>query len=294
MRGYLKKAGAIGFLAFLVLWIVGVASGLALEIPPVPPVPISFSSERESWVSNSNYANNLKTIPSLAETPLPLVLDSPNVDEVRIFEKRATLASCTTAFDKDEMTVRAAIKEFQASVFNEKSHGIEPGRRVVIEIGVNPEKFDALVEKLRKIANLSSISVEQKDRTSEFRKLYAQRQSLKKYLEAMTKLREGKNITFDDSLRLEQKIQDLEKELQSLSVQFGDLLGRESFYHVHVTLVEHAPSEPMVRNDTISGRLFHGFVWAVAWWFAAALAVGLVGATGASVWVLREKSEPGA
>jgi hypothetical protein len=294
MRPYLRKVAAVGFLAFLVLWIVGVASGLTLEKPPTPPLPISIVTEREYFSSNSNsqqLANNLRQIPTLAETALPLVLDSPNVDQIRIFEKRATLAASTSEFDKDEALIRAAIKAHQADVFNEKSSGIEPNRKLMIEIGVSPEKFDGLVEKLRKIANLSSISVEQKDRTTEFRKLYAQRQSVKKYLEAMTVLRAGKNLSFDESLRLEQKIQDLEKELQTLSVQFGDLLGRDSYYHVHVTLVEHQTVDTSERSGSLPNRLFQGFIWAVAWWFAAALVVGLVGATGASVWVLREKVE---
>jgi uncharacterized protein YfcZ (UPF0381/DUF406 family) len=293
MRPYLKKAAAVGFLAFLVLWIVGVASGLTLQHPPVPPMPIvSLSGGEREYFANSNsqqLANNIRQIKELAQTELPLVLDSPNVDQIRIFEKRATLTSTTFKFDNEEAAIRAAIKSQQADVFNEKSTGIAAHRRLMIEIGVSPEKFDGLVEKLRKIANVTSISVEQKDRTTEFRKLYAQRQSVKSYLEAMSGLRAAKTLTFDESLRLEQKIQDLEKELQTLSVQFGDLLGRESYYHVHVTLVEQQPRDENIKVDTISGRIYHGFVWAVAWWFAAALVVGLVGAAGASVWVLREK-----
>jgi hypothetical protein len=71
MRPYLRKVAAVGFLAFLVLWIVGVASGLTLEKPPTPPLPMSIVTDREyfqSNPSNSNqqYANNLRQIAGLA------------------------------------------------------------------------------------------------------------------------------------------------------------------------------------------------------------------------------------
>jgi hypothetical protein len=103
----------------------------------------------------------------------------------------------------------------------------------------------------------------------------------------MTKLRDAKNLTFDDSLKLEQKIQDLEKELQSLTVQFGELLGKESYYHVHLTLVEYQPGDRRDPTYSIPRRILHAFLWAVAWWFGAALAAGLIAATAFSISILR-------
>ena len=106
---------------------------------------------------------------------------------------------------------------------------------------------------------------------------------------SITKLREGKNPSLEDSLRLEGKIQDIEKELQGLSVQFGELLGKESYYHVHLTLAEFQPGDKRDRTFTISQRIGHGFLWAITWWFGTALALALVAASYVSVWVLRQK-----
>ncbi len=76
---------------------------------------------------------------------------------------------------------------------------------MTLEAGVEPDRFDALVEQLRELGEIRSISVQQKDRTAEFRRLNAQRQSLRKYLETVPKLRGGKVASVEDELKLEQK-----------------------------------------------------------------------------------------
>jgi hypothetical protein len=281
---YLKKMAAIGFLAFLVLWVLGTLRDM--DLPHPQPLPISIAFERDYSPSLSNFANNLKQI-GLVETPLPLMLDNPEVGKIRIHEKRAVLTTATTAFNEDEAKVRAAIKAEQAEIFTEKNSGINPNRKLILEIGVHPDRFEGLVDSLRKIGHLSTIHVEQKDRTGEFRKLHAQRQSLQKYLEAIIKLREGKNPSLDDALKLEQKIQDLEKELQTLSLQMGDLLGKESYYHVHLSLGEYQPGDRRDHTFTTPQRLFHGFLWALAWWFAVVFALALAMGAVVSVWTLR-------
>src|SRR5437870_13793189 len=88
MRQYLKKAVAVGFLVFLGLWIIGVASGLTLQYPPAPPLPISMVTEPEYFWSRSNQAHNFKQL-NLTETALPPLLDGPQVDQIRIFPTKA-------------------------------------------------------------------------------------------------------------------------------------------------------------------------------------------------------------
>src|SRR5438876_832158 len=97
MRHYAKKVAAVGFLVFLGLWIVGAVRGLMLPFPP--PLPLSISSERESY-SRQQVWNNMKQL-NLAETPLPLVLDNPDIEKIRVHEKRATLTNNTPDFDDD-------------------------------------------------------------------------------------------------------------------------------------------------------------------------------------------------
>jgi hypothetical protein len=93
----------------------------------------------------------------------------------------------------------------------------------------------------------------------------------------------------EDALKLEGKIQEIEKELQALNVQFGDLLGKESYYHVHVTLAEHQPGGRGDRTYTLPQRIGHAFVWAMVWWCGVALAVVVFVMAGLSVWVLKPR-----
>jgi hypothetical protein len=287
MRFYLYKSAAVGFLVFLALWIAGTVRGLALDYPM--PNPIDIASYRQGTQAMQN-ANNLKQIPGLMQTPLPIILDAPEVDQIRIHEKRAFLAMGSANFAADESAIRKAVKDFKAEIFTEFNGGIEPSRRVTLEIGVNPERFDELVAKLQTIAKLSSITVEQKDRTGEFRTLHAKRQSLKNRLASILKLTEGKNPSLEDALKLEAKIHEIEKELQGLNVQFGDLLGKESYYHVHVTLVEHQPGGRGDRTYTLPQRVGHAFVWALVWWFGVVLAVAVFAGACLSVWVIKQRA----
>jgi hypothetical protein len=287
MRFYLSKAAAVGFLTFLALWIAGTVRGLTLDYPM--PNPIDISSYRQG-VQGMQNANNLKDIAGLPQTSLPIILDAPEVDQIRIHEKRAFLAMGSANFKDDETAIRKAVKDFKAEIFTEFNGGIEPSRRVTLEIGVNPERFDDLVATLQTIGKLSSITVEKKDRTGEFRNLFAKRQSLKNRLAAILKLTEGKNPSLEDALKLEAKIHEIEKELQALNVQFGDLLGKESYYHVHVTLVEHQPGGRGDRTYTLPQRIGHAFVWALVWWFGVVLAFVVFAGAGLSMWVLTRRA----
>jgi uncharacterized protein YfcZ (UPF0381/DUF406 family) len=290
MRAQWKKPAAIGFLVFLVLWSAGTIRGLALPFPRPTVLDLSGSSHREDTSRLAN-AHNLVQL-GLGTTPLPVVLDQGDIERIQVYEKSAHITTGTAAFDEDQALLRAALTAHQATIFNERSDGIAPARRLTVELGVHPERFDALVERLRQVGQLESIGVQQRDRTGEFRRLYAQRQSLKKYLESVTKLRGVNNPSIDDTLKIEQKIQDVEKELQALSVQLGDLLGKESFYHIQVTLFEYQEGSRLDRSYTLPQRCFHAFLWALAWWLTVAATLAVLAATAVSIRTLWPRAAP--
>jgi Domain of unknown function (DUF4349) len=277
-----RKSAAVGFLALLVFWVVGTVQGPAAPNPQAPAwyLPVALDP-----LARLSCANNLHQL-GFGHMPLPQILDQADWDRIQVFEKNARLEAATPAFDDEEFRIRSALREHQGIVLNENSSGIAPERRLTLEIGVYPEKFDGLVEQLRQITQLESVSVQQADRTGEFRRLHAQRQSLKKHLESVLKLRDAKNASIDNALKLEQKIQDIDKELQSLSVQFGDFLGKQSFYHVSLTLSEVHSSSGLERVFTLDRRLFHALLWALGRWFALAASIGVLAATYLSLHVL--------
>jgi hypothetical protein len=272
-----KKPAAIGFLVFLILWTTGGIRGSSLGRShagtSLDASEWIVSGRQELW-NPSQFANNLKEI-GLAKTPLPAVLDQADLERIHVHEKTAHLGTTTTAFDDDEALIRWTIANARAEVLNEKNGGIAPQRRLAMEIGVHPDSFDKLVEQLREIGTLQSVSVQQLDRTGDLRRLHAQRQSLKKHLESLLKLRNVKTPSIEDTLKLEQRVQEIEKELQSLGVQLGDLLGKESFYHVHVTLSERQPGARLDFAATLPRRLLDSFLWALLWWGVLLSGVGM-------------------
>jgi hypothetical protein len=276
MHEFWKKAAAVGFLVFLGLWIGGTARGYSLPYPqPAAWQGLGLSGPDELILARLQNSNNLKQL-GLATTPLPMVFDQADIEKIRVFVKHAQLAAGSAAFDEDERAIRSALAAQQAMIFNEKTSGIEPQRRLALEIGVAPERFDVLVEALRQIAHLESVTVEQRDRTADFRRLHAERETRKLYLTSLLKLRDAGKASIDDSLKLEHKIQEVEKEVQALGVQLGDLLGKESYYNLSITLTEFQPGSRFDNTYSFPRRLVNGFTWAVAWWFAAAAAGGVI------------------
>jgi hypothetical protein len=282
---YIKKGAAVGFLAFMALWIVGLAREASVPYPLPTAWHLAVSDELSTPLSQNVFANNLKQI-GLAQTPLLLVLDQPDVEKIQVEEKTAQLALGSDAFDDDEAAIRTALAAHHGIVFDEKHSGIAPVRRLLLEISVPTDEFDALLGKLQAIGQIQSISVQKRDRTSEFRRLDAQRQALKQYLASVLKLRGGKQVSIEDELKLEQKIQDVEKELRTLSLQMGDFLGKESRYHVSLVLTEYLPGSRFDRTYAVPQRVAHAFVWALGWWLALALVVAVLVGMCLSVWTL--------
>jgi Domain of unknown function (DUF4349) len=284
MHPLLKKAAAIGFLLFLALLITGIIRNMGLSY--APPPAWNFSS----GFDNSNtprQANNLKQL-GLAHLALPLVLEQ-DVERIQVYEKMAQLGLATTTFEEDQTRVRTAITTHHATILRENNSGLTPERRLSLEIAVRPEEFETLLEQLQHIGRLQSINTQLRDRTSEFRRLHAQQQSLKKHLETIQQMR-GKPTSIDDQLRVEQRIQDIEKELQSLSGQLGNFLEKESFYQINVMLFEYQPGSSLDPTYRVPQRLAHAFLWALAWWVAGALVVVMLAGTYVSVRTLAAKA----
>jgi hypothetical protein len=256
MQHLWKKTAAVGFLVLLVLGLVGTIRAFTLPYPQVlrSSLPVSLPK-----LERNLSANNLKQV-GLALMPLPLLLEQGNVERIRVYERSGQLALATDAFDDDEARIRSAVTVHQALVLNETSSGLMRERRLVLELAIPPDRFDALMNQFRGIGHLESVSVQQRDRTSEFQRLHAQGQSLKKRHAAILKLRETENLTIDDTLRLEQRLQDIDKELQTVGVQLGDLLSKESLYHVYVALAEYYPGSKL-DPTYIWPQLRYGFIW---------------------------------
>jgi len=296
MSPFAKKTAALGFLLFLALFLGGIIRSATLKESDLPELDVQLpisSASRGDYRSEARTAHNLAQI-GLTQTPLPQVLDLENLNKIQVYEKTAHLGSSTIAFPEDEERTRKAITHQKAAIFNERRTGIAPDRQLSLGIAVHPDCFDDLLRTLEQVGQLGSILVQQQDRTAEFRKLHAQRQSLKKYQEAILKLRQNEKLSVEEALKLEQKIQEIDKEAQAVGVQLGDLLGKEPSYNLFLQLDETQKGGRRDRSFTLSRRLGSALLWAGGWWLVAAAGLGLVGATVVSTRTLLSKAPPAA
>jgi hypothetical protein len=205
------------------------------------------------------------------------MLERPDVDRILVYEKTAHLMTSSPTFDQDVQSIRTALTEHGATTVHEDNSGIIPAREWSLAIRVTPEQFDApLVEQLRHIGHLRSIRIVQRDRSAEFRQLHAQRQSLKKYLDSVQKIRAVKMPSVEEHLQVEQRIQEIEKDLDARTARFGDWLGKESYYQINLTLEESSPGSLLDPTRSLPTRMVRAVLWALPWWCAILVCIGVI------------------
>jgi len=148
------------------------------------------------------------------------------------YEKVASVVSKSNAFEEDERAVRELTNKYSALIQFEKSSGLAGSRRVELAIGVPPNRFDPMVDELRKIGELSSIRIDKTDKTNEFKELKAKRASLEKTRDALTSLK-GKGGRIEEFTNLENRILEIEEQIQSTGVSLGDYDQENEFCTVN-------------------------------------------------------------
>lgn len=180
------------------------------------------------------------------------------------YEKVANLTASSAKFDEDNQKLRQTIAGFDAVIQMEKLSGLKGNQTLVMAIGVMPDKFDDLVESVKEIGNLRSFSVDKVDKTDEFRKLMAEKETLLKSRQAYEAIKErGGDIR--DLLMLEDKILDVEARMQSLGVNLGSFSSENSFCTVNFSLAtEHIQAAgSRISYSTIIDCAFESLVWTV-------------------------------
>lgn len=173
------------------------------------------------------------------------------------YEKVASVVSKTNAFEEDEKTVRQLTNKYNALIQFEQSSGLPGSRRVDLAIGVPPDRFDPMVAELKGIGELSSIRIDKTDKTSEYKELKAKRASLEKTRDALISLK-SKGGRIDEFTNLENRILEIDEEIQSTGVKLGDYDQENEFCTVKLSLAEKGAAAP-----GISFR--HRFIVALAW-----------------------------
>lgn len=173
------------------------------------------------------------------------------------YEKVASVVSKTNAFEEDEKAVRELTNKYSALIQFEKSSGLPRSRRVELAIGVPPDRFELMVGELRKIGELLSIRIDKTDKTNEFKELKAKRASMEKTRDALVSLK-SRPGRIEELTALEDRILEIEDQIQSTGVRLGDYDQENEFCTVMLSLEEKGGAVP-----GISFR--HRAVVALAW-----------------------------
>lgn len=153
------------------------------------------------------------------------------------YEKIAAITTHTSKFNNDEATVRDKIKNFNGLIQFENKSGNKGYRQLDLVIGVPPEHFDSIYQQLIKIGKVQAKQITKTDKTNEYKELNAKKASLEKIIASLIALKE-KGGKIEEFMQLENRILEIEQQLQHLGVSLGNFDDENEFCTIKVALTE--------------------------------------------------------
>lgn len=221
-----KKTVTILLSLFVVLFVIRLIYGYQTVSEPI--ISNVLHDMVEFSVSNrKNYASKKYKLNSGIS---PISLDQK-------YEKIADINTMSNQFDKEEKEIRTQIKDYEGLIQFENKSGNKGQRRLNLVIGIPPENFDSIYHSLIKIGKIQSKQITKTDKTNEYKELNARKASLEKIRSSLIELKE-KGGRIDEYMQLENRILDIEQQLQELGVSLGNFDDENEFCTVKVALSE--------------------------------------------------------
>lgn len=164
-------------------------------------------------------------------------VDRPSVKVDQKYEKIAEIKTVTSDFEQEEKLARTTIESFNALIQFEKKNGNSGYRKLNLVIGVPPNNFDSLYAQLIEIGTVRAKQITKKDKTNEYKELNAKKQSLEKTRASLIDLK-SKGGKIEEYMGLENRILEIEQQLQGLGVSLGDYDDENEFCTVQFYLNE--------------------------------------------------------
>ncbi len=183
------------------------------------------------------------------------------------YEKVGSIRSASNAFQKDEQKLRTIIKENSLLIQFEQSAGLTGSRILNFGLGVLPDKFDAVISQVQRIGKLLSIQIDKNDKTNEYKELGAKRISLEKARKSLIRLK-GKGGSIEEQIKLENRILEIENEIQSLGVKLGEFDEENEFCTLKYSLLENSDA---IKTIPLIQRIKVAFEWTVKYYFVLIL-----------------------
>lgn len=154
------------------------------------------------------------------------------------YERVANLSSKSLAFEDDLAQARAALEENRGIVQAENSYGLPGSRSVALTVGVRPEAFEPLRSALEGVGELTDTNVSTTDKTSAYRQLLAEKESLERRMARYEQLKKHEGSSLQDQLALEAEIVQVDSELRAKLVELGEFGDEQGLSTIHFTLYE--------------------------------------------------------
>jgi hypothetical protein len=184
-----------------------------------------------------------------------------NIASNQKFEKTASIKTKSSEFEKDEKTIKATTKAYNAIIQYEQSVGQSGSREIHLLIGVNPELFDKFYVEIKKIGVVKAMEITKVDKTNEYRQLNAKKTSIAKTLQSLNELK-SKGGQISDFVTLNDKILEIEEKLQELGVELGNFDTENEFCTVKLSLYEGTTE----KNISIIHRIKVALEWTIKYY----------------------------
>ncbi|MCE3229415.1 MAG: hypothetical protein K0S32_3966 [Bacteroidetes bacterium] len=220
-----------------------------------------FDAFDEGFISRKNYASDSYKFKSekFAGTAQA---SSGEMSVNQKYEKIANLAAKSEKYDDTEKNIRTQIKNFNCVIQFEQKTGNKGNRNLSLMLGVKPEMFDSLYNKLRGFGNIKRAEITKIDKTNEFRALNARKNSLEKTRNALIALK-NQSGKIEEFISLEDRILAIEDTLQFLGVSLGDFDEENEFCTIKYSLNEGKPPVTM----SFMHRVKVSLEWSIEFYF---------------------------
>lgn len=259
-KKHFKKTAATLVLLFVVLFVFRLIYGY--QTVKEQTVSHAFNEMLSvPWEGRKNYAST-KYKPNAGISPI-------SVDQK--YEKIADINTWSSQFDQQEKQIRTQIKHYEGLIQFENKSGNDGYRKLNLIIGIPPENFDSIYHSLIKVGKIQSKQITKTDKTNEYKELNARKASLEKIRSSLIELK-TKGGRIDEYMQLENRILDIEQQLQALGVSLGNFDDENEFCTVKIAL-----SEIQISSISLLQRIKVALEWTLKYY--ALLLIGLCFAT---------------
>lgn len=223
----LKRLIAWLIVLFFVLFVFRIFYGYTITFDDAPNQTLFFDNISSI---RKNYASKQYKVKSVTGNQSVV-----NVDQK--YEKIAEIRTKSSTFEQEEQLARTKIEEFNALIQFEQKSGNKGYRKLNLVVGVPPENFDTLYNQLIEIGKVQAKQITKKDKTNEYKELNARKRTLEKIRASLIELK-SKGGKIEEYMQLENRILEIEQNLQALGVSLGDFDYENEFCTVQFSLVE--------------------------------------------------------